>query len=346
MDFRSIADETAGVIIFSVNSLSMRLPSQLRRLCRPTIGLGLLALSTSACDRIKGTLKGSLETGQSDPAWQGDSALIASRPSVLYRVVREGSGGARAIPIATMGERGFRPLALSNRGWRAFDLTFLQAGAPLAPYRANDPLPPVASTRGMWEGAPLDTIDRCNVILPAALVSVPDGVELMTSGERPLRPAPIGMSDGAVQQALEKIPTLIAPTSGVPLSLISRYRRQVYIGATGASDVPTIVVTYDDPEVVPDSVPAYPTPRPRQFIVVMDKGLYGYKPSYTFTTLGNSQTPPRRKFLGFLDADGDGKSELFFGIQNPKFPLVTYALRFRADAWVESFKYERQRCQG
>lgn len=346
MDFRGPADETPEVNTLPPTPL---LPHRKRRAFRrfmPIAGLTVLIATLGACDRVKETLKGSMETTPADPAWQGDSTLIASQPSVLYRVVRGLPGGPRAVPIATIGERGFRALSLSNRGWRAFDLAFLQQGASLAPYRATEPLPPTTSQRGMWEGAPLDTVTGCNVILPAALVAVPDGVELLTSGERPVRPAPAGLSDGAIQEALATIPTLIAPTAGVPLSLMSRYRRQVFVAATGASTVPTLVVTYDDPEVVPDSIQPYPTPRPRQFIVVMDKGLYGYKPSYTFTTLGNNLAPPRRRFLGFLDADGDGKSELFFGVQKAQFPLVTYALRYRADAWVEAFKYERQRCQG
>ncbi len=306
--------------------------------------LASLSAPLGACERVQTTLKGTL--GTDDPAWQGDSTLLAGKPSVLYRVVRGEPGGPRAVPIATIGARGLRALTLGNRGWRAFDLAYLQRGAALIPYRANEPLAPVASTRGMWEGAPLDTVSRCTVVLPAALVPIPEGVELLTSGDPPARPAPAGLRDGTIQQALETIPTLIAPTAGVPLSMISRYRRQVFVASTGASATPTIVVTYDDPEVVSDSIRPYPTPRPRQLIVVMDKGLYGYKPSYTFSTLGNNRTPPRRRFLGFLDADGDGKRELFFGLHADAFPLVTYALRFRADAWTEVFTYERQRCQG
>ncbi len=344
MDFRGRADETARVM--TIRPFFFNADRRPRRWLASAACLAALTASISACDRVQTTLKGTLETGPGDPAWPSDSALLANKPSVLYRVVRGSPGGPRAVPIATIGVRGLRPLTLGNRGWRAFDLAFLQSGASLAPYRATEALSPVTSTRGMWEGAPLDTVPRCTVILPAALVSVPDDVELLTTGERPPKPAAGGARDGAIQEALERIPMLIAPTAGVPLSMISRYRRQVFVASAGATAVPTMVVTYDDPEVVPDSIPPYPAPRPRQFIVVMDKGLYGYKPSYTFTTLGNNLAPPRRRFLGFLDADGDGTSELFFGLQTEKFPLVTYALRYRADVWTEAFRYERQRCQG
>ena len=104
--------------------------------------------------------------------WRDDSIRLATHPAVLFRVTRD-SAGARIVPLATMGPQGARLLTLSDRGWRSFDLDYLQSGHALTPYRNARPLPPVPMTRGMWEGAPLDTIRGCAIILPGALAPLP-----------------------------------------------------------------------------------------------------------------------------------------------------------------------------
>lgn len=303
--------------------------------------MALLSVLTG-CDRLKSALQ---EPAAGDPVWQADSSLIAKAPPMLFRVLRKQSGD-QVVPIATIGEKGFQPLYLSNRGWRALDLQALHSGVTLTALRGSAAIGTVRITRGMWEGGtPLDSIQGCRVIVPGARAQVPDGVELLVSGAQPPRPAGSG-SDGAFGQTLETITTLVAPTLGIPMSAMPRYRRQVHVVPTGATTQPTLVVIYDDPEVVPDSVPVFPQPRPRQLIVVLDKGIYGYKPSHTFSTLGNRQSPPRRRFLGAVDVDDDGKAELLFGLQDPRAELVTIGLRFRVEAWDPSFTYERLRCHG
>ncbi len=315
-------------------------PCRLRS-CKPALALALLPM-LAGCDRLKSALQ---EPATGDPVWQADSSLIAKAPPMLFRVLRK-QDGDQVLPIATIGEKGFQPLYLSNRGWRALDLNALHSGVTLQALRSGEVSGTVRITRGMWEGGTaLDSIPGCRVIVPGARAQVPDGVELLLSGPRPPRPAG-SASDGAIAQTLETIPTLVAPTLGIPMSAMPRYRRQVHVVPTGATTQPTLVVIYDDPEVVPDSVPLFPQPRPRQLIVVLDKGIYGYKPSHTFSTLGNRKSPPRRRFLGAVDVDQDGKAELLFGLQDPRAELVTIGFRFRVEAWDESFTYERLRCHG
>jgi hypothetical protein len=313
-----------------------------RRFCQSAAALAMLPMLAS-CDRLKSALK---EPAVGDPVWQADSSLIAKAPPMLFRVLRKPDGD-RVVPIATIGEKGFQPLYLSNRGWRALDLNALHSGVTLQALRGSDVSGTVKITRGMWEGGTaLDSIEGCRVIVPGARAQVPDGVELLVSGARPARPAGSSSADGAIGQTLETIATLVAPTLGIPLSAMPRYRRQVHVVPTGATAQPTLVVIYDDPEVVPDSVPVFPQPRPRQLIVVLDKGIYGYKPSHTFSTLGNRKSPPRRRFLGAVDVDEDGKAELLFGLQDPRAELITIGFRFRVEAWDQSFTYERLRCHG
>jgi hypothetical protein len=300
----------------------------------------LAASGLAGCDSIKRRLNP--PTG--DPVWQGDSSLVAGHPDIVYRVVRD-KAGTKIVPVATGGTTGFEPMFMSDRGWRLLDLEYMHSGKTVVPVRNGDLLPPVGIRRGMWEGAALDTLAGCQVMPPAALVDLPADVQLVASGKN-LKPAAVAPLDAGTRDgALSSIATLIAPSAGVAPSMIGRYDRAVYVVPTGASRTETIVVTYDDPEALPDSVPPI-AQRPRQLIVVLDKGVYGFKPTYVFKTVGNAKDLARRRFLGAFDADHDGRAELFFGLQDPKWTLVTYALKWDVDAWHEQFKYERSRCHG
>lgn len=329
MDFRARLEQTACVI------------------CPPRIRLAsgtLLAalFSLTGCDRIKSALN----PPAVDNAWQNDSTVLARQPMVLFRAVRT-ADGARAVPFATVGANGLRALTLTGRGWRALDVQSMQAGSAFVPYRGSEALSPIRSSRGMWEGTPLDSLPGCNLLLPGAAMSIPDGVHLLTSGRTPLRTVPNGIGEGELQDVMNVVTTLVAPSSGVPLSKMSRYRRDVAVVGTGATRSPTIVVTYEDPEELPEGATRL-AERPRQLIVVLDKGIYGYKPSLIIADVSSSRIAPRKRFLGALDGDGDGRAELFFGLGEkiPRAELVTYSYRYEGDTWIAAFTYERTRCVG
>lgn len=196
----------------------------------------------------------------------------------------------------------------------------------------------------MWEGATVLDSLACPSPLPAAMVALSPDIELLTSGTSAIKPpASSALGEGELQRVISTVNTLTAPTAGISLSQLSRYRRSVHVVSTGASTQPTIVISYDDSEELPDSATRI-TSRPHHYTVVLDKGVYGYKPSYTFTDVSISRIQPRRKFLGAMDTNGDGKAELFFGLQDERYPLVTYVYRFEGDTWIEEYKYERGRC--
>ena len=337
VDFGAPVHETHGVRVFQPSAIAT---PRLRGLALCILPLGL-ALFATACDTTE-RVKNALKADQGDPVWEGDSTVLASHPEVLFRVTRD-STGARIVPLATMGPQGFRLLSLSDRGWRAFDLDYLHAGKSLTPYRGGRALVAVTSTRGMWEGSPLDTIRGCSILLPGALAPLPGDVEFFTSGKRPPLKPVTSLSPGELQTAIDAIPTLIAPAAGISMSMLPRYERDVYVAETGNGPRPTIVVVYDDPEIVPDSVRQMGA-RPRHLVVVLDKGVYGYKPTFTYTTLGNKLSPPRYRYLDHLDVDDDGKSELFFGLKIKGAPLYTIVLRYEAEAWRELLRNDRQRC--
>lgn len=237
--------------------------------------LAPLLATASGCDRIKEKLY----PPQVDNGWKNDSTLLAQAPTVLLRVVRSAEG-TRAVPIASVGAKGLRALSLTGRGWRALDVQLLHNGRSFVPYRNGTPLAVTQANRCMWEGETLDSLPGCRQMIPAAAVSLPDGVELLTSGSTALRGVPAALSDGELQEVLNVVTTLVAPSAGVPLSQMGKYRRTVAVVGTGATRSPTIVVSYDDPQELPDSVTRL-AERPRQLILVLDKGAYGYKPSLT-----------------------------------------------------------------
>ena len=352
VDFRAFVNETQPVHVSRVfpHDRSRRRAVHpaprlaLTRLSLTRRALTLVALTLAVgCSRSEGG-QNALSANGGDPVWQSDSTLLAPHPDVLFRVTRNGAA-SRIVPLATIGPQGPGLLALSNRGWRALDVAYLFGGQSLTPYRSGRPLAPVPLTRGMWEGPPLDTMPGCSILLPGAVASIPDGVEFFTSGKRPALKPVTPLSAGELRNALEAIPTLIAPTAGIAMAMLPRYRRQVYVAETGHGARPTIIVVYDDPERVADSVRRTDT-RPRHFVVVLDRGVYGYKPTFTYTTLGNRRSPPRYRYLDHLDVDDDGQSELLFGLQVDEAPLYTIVLRFQVDAWRELVRNERQRCHG
>lgn len=343
MDFRGAQYETASVPSSSPTDRPHRLPLRrvLLRRVRLAGATALAATSLIGCDSIKARLY----PPNVDAAWQSDSSFLAQNPTVLLRVVRS-EQGTRAVPIASVGARGLRPLGLSTRGWRALDVQMLHGQRTFVPYRGSRALAPVASARGMWESTTLDSIPGCAEPLPAASLDAPAGVELLTNGTTPLPASADDLGAGELQEVLNVVTTLVAPSAGVPLSLMSRYKRDVAVVGTGATASPTIVVTYEDPEELPDSVTRI-AERPRQVILVLDKGVYGYKPSLTLSDVSTTRISPRRRFLGALDADSDGKSELFFGLGNAidGGELVTYTYRFTGDTWIADWEFTRTRCR-
>lgn len=281
---------------------------------------GLSVVTLTSCDAIKERFR-----AQPDLKWQQDSTIIAGQPTLLFRIIPNSDTAAWAVPIATIGAQGFHQLDLGRRGRRLLDLEYMHSGSPLIGVHQGRQTPGVSLIRGMWEPTPLDTSLNCT----AAFARLTNrNIHLATN--KP--PAPLTYSGqlGAaeLQAELNKIPLLIAPTVGIATSMLQRYERTVHQVESGSGPSPSIVVVYNDPEVVADSVPEMGE-RPRHFVVILDKGTFGYRPSFTFKSVGKERSP-RLRFLDYMDVTGDGMAEIIFGYQ---WPQLVQILKFEAEAW-------------
>lgn len=282
--------------------------------------------------------------------WIRDSLLLAERPEILFRVLPDG-GSAFVVPLGTVGSDGLRQLKLSERGWRRVDAEYMHTGKTLTAYRSGRAAESIRMFRGMWQpgAAPLDTLN-CPVVIPMAraiLTGANEGrafAALATTGTRPPLTHTKTLSPTEISKAIENIGTLVAPSSGIAPGQLSRYERRVVQIPTGINGSSTLLVEYNDPAPLPDSLKPFGE-RPRQFIVALDRGTYSYRSTYSFATVGSSQTPPRLEFLDYLDVDDDGVPELFFGLRERALaPLYTLVLRYENEAWREIYRTVGNRC--
>jgi hypothetical protein len=339
VDFTCGTNETLGVRTSRLTSVFSAAVGQ--RVARAAVCLSLVSLG--ACERIKQRLAQESGGGGGDAAWAADSAFLAPNPPTVFRVI-QGPQGRLAVPMGTMGALGFHRIQLTPRGWRAFDGQYLHGGNALSPVATGLAVGSAPMSRGYWEaGNTLDSLPGCKVPVPAGVIDLKSNATLAVAHATPkLKPVETA-SDAAVQSALSAIPTLIAPTNGISVAMLATYRRQIYVLPTGATKSSSILVLYDDPQVASDTL-APMTQRPRQLVVVLDKSVYGYRPSYTFTTVGNALSAPRLRFLDMLDVDNDGTAELFFGFTFGQSFDGTFVLRYENDAWREMLR-EALRCQ-
>lgn len=310
----------------------------------------MLGILTAACDRGGGkaaadsaAVRAASGTGTSDAQWRADSTLIAGEPGVLFRVVRTPTL-TQAVPVLRLGA-GFGAIALSPRGWRAFDVAYLYEGRPLTPLRGGTPLAAVRSRRGMWEGTPLDSLRGCNQLLPGGEVTVPEGAELMVGGRAPRYVAEAELPPGMTDDALRRLSTLVAPSVGIGMAALRRFERTLHVVPNGNDGGASLLALYRDPAPVTDTVDVMAQPA-RFMAVLMEPGRYGPRATWQYATPAMPGTSPPLEYLGYLDMDGDGGTELVLGVSDPKFPLHVLIMRREEDRWVQSLFLPLVRCLG
>ncbi len=342
VDFLVTTNESFDVPIYLLPNLSARPRA------RVLLGVALCgaALFASGCDRIKTRMDGQVRSqATSDPVWVSDSTFLSQKPSIVFRLVTL-ENGRTAVPVATYGASGFRALKMSVRGWKALDVGFLHSGNSMTAVREGRPAGELKMARGQWErGTALDSLPGCPVLVPGGLVEGGSSSALAFVGASPTIASPPQVSPAELAEALDKVPMLIAPAQGISRSMISKYKREVHI-IPGGGPRASILVIYNDPEEVSDTLRNV-AQRPRQLVLMLDKGIFGFRPSYTYATLGNALSNPRLSYVDFMDVDADGKAEVFFAFQKKFGKIVlfgTEVLRFQNEQWTVVLQ-DLLRCQ-
>lgn len=281
-----------------------------------------------------------------DGGWRRDSTLIAKKPAVLYRVIRKKSD-EYIFPIGILGKGAPRILHLSKRGWAMFDIEMLHQGREVTPVQNGVAAGAVKMRQGMWENAsaPLDTVPPavCSSLAAIGRVSLPPGTDIVVSNFQ----FPTGMkllSEGELSSAVSGVSTLVTPTLGVKPAVLAGYTRLVrQIPRAGAE--PAVLVEYDDFREVTDTS-AIARRLPRHIVIVLEKGVYTYRPSWVYATTGNENDRPILRFLEAMDVDGDGRSEVIYGVDVPGGASFTVIFRQYNDTWKEFWRRSPQRCEG
>lgn len=277
-----------------------------------------------------------------DGGWTVDSAFLAANPALLFRVIDKG-GLRYALPISTLGS-GPHTIHMSQRGWKALDTKYMWSNRELQPVRDGQPGEPVSLSRGMWENPSyqLDTARFCGNFVPVAQLVKDIGVDFYTINFK-AKTGAVSLEGGALQAAIDQVPTLVTPPLGVSAAMLARYKRTLHqITRVGAS--PSILLEYNDPDPVLDTGSTRGK-RPRQLIIVLDKGVYGYKPSWVYSTTKMPQKDQSAiRFLDAIDMSGDGTPELLFTYES--FPRYTLVYKQWNDTWRRVWEHNGRACDG
>lgn len=306
------------------------------------------ALLLGGCQGIRDKINNKLYNADppDDGGWRRDSTLIANKPAVLYRVVRKKSDEF-IFPIGVLGKGAPRTLHLSKRGWAMFDIEMLHEGREVTPVQNGVGASPVKMRQGMWENAsaPLDTVPAnvCSSLAAIGKVSLPPGTDIVVSNFK----FPTGiklLSEGELLNAVGEVSTLVTPTLGIKPSVLAGYTRLVRQIPRAGTD-PAVLVEYDDFREVSDTS-AIARRLPRHIVIVLEKGVYTYRPSWIYSTTGSENDRPILRFLEAMDVDGDGKSEVLYGVDVPGGASFTVVFRQYNDTWKEFWRRSPQRCDG
>ena len=299
-----------------------------------------MALALGGCEKIKTKLYPP-DVAVIDQVWVRDSTTVAKGPAILFRTFRKGDTRL-LIPIGTMQNSNITMLRMSKRGWNYLDIAALGTGS-VTPIHDGQPAGAVKISQRMWENAatPLDSMDRCPNMIPHILAPMPSGSQLAVMNY----PLPSGlktMTEAQTSEALSKIPQLVTPTIGVRPAQLARYTRTVRQVLRKDAE-PALLVEYHD-DAVDSDTSTLGLRRPRHIVIVMEKGMYGYRPGWVYSTTGTTSDRPALRFLDSFDVDGDGKSELFFGVDVPN--GWSYTLGFKAEngSWTEFWRRNSARC--
>ncbi|MEO7996191.1 MAG: hypothetical protein ABI852_02035 [Gemmatimonadaceae bacterium] len=313
-----------------------------------TLLIPVCVLLLGGCKGIRDKISAKLyqTAAPDDASWKRDSTLIAKNPPILYRVIRKKSDEF-VFPIGILGKGVPRTLHLSKRGWQQFDVQMLYQGKEVLPVLNGTVGSPIKMRQGMWEipSAPLDTVPAqvCPSLIAIGKVDLPTGTNLVVTNYK----LPTGMkllSEEQLEAAVSAVPTLITPGLGITPRVLTGFTRIIrQIPRVGGD--PGVYVQYDDFRPVTDTAAAV-RKLPRHVAIVLEKGVYGYRPTWIYNTTGAADDRPILRFLAAMDVNGDGQSEIVYGVDVPGGGSFTVVFRQINETWKEFWRRSPQRCDG
>lgn len=309
-----------------------------------SFAIPVMALLFGGCKGMRDKIDEKLYAKADDGGWIRDSTLIVSKPQVLFMVTEKGSS-QYVFPIAQLTSSGPQTLRLATkRGWGFFDINMLFEGKPITPIRESTLLEPTKSLRGMWEvpSVPLDTNPTCTgAMLPMGLVSFPAGTKLAVANYKGSSGAR-ALSGGELESAIRDVPLLVMPTIQISASQLDRYTRKVQQIPRVNAD-PAIMIEYHDDSPVADTG-VVGVRRPRHVLMVLEKGIYNYRPTWIYKTTGGKGDMPILRTLDVIDTDGDGRGEIIarWNVLPTRFFLMAY--KESNGTWQEFWRRSDARC--
>jgi hypothetical protein len=285
---------------------------------------------------------------------EGTPALdLAAKPQLLFQVFG-GGDDSQIVPLAAIVGGVIRPIGLPDAGWRELDRTFFAAGASYPIYRDDQNVGHATVLRGMWpaDSAPLYTLPGCSALVPRASVKLAfdqqrtdPTIEFLAASAPLAQHAPF---KGRLASAAEVMKMgrefghavgKKADLDAAELDALDFHARQV---VTGATDAPTLLVSFVDPDAGDLGGGAGHT---SHLFVLADRNAAGdYEPTYRHAASGDAKTVEFQRLVDHLDVNGDGIDEIIleawhFGADND---LVV--LTFRNSQWHEVLRVRQSWC--
>ena len=312
------------------------------------ITFAILALA-AGCDKPTGSVrKAESITPEGTPALD-----LAAKPQILFQVFGD-KEDAQIIPLAAVVGGAIRPIGLTDAGWHELDRTFFASGASFPLYRDDQEVGRATVSRGMWptDSAPLYKLPGCSAVVPRASVKLTfdqqrtdPTIEFIASSE-PLTSHPpfkgILASGSDVMKMGREFGHAVgkkADMDAAELDALDFHARQI---VTGATDAPTLLVSFVDPNAGDLGGGAGHT---AHLFVLADKGAGGaYEPSYRHAASGDAKTVEFQRLVDHLDVNGDGVDEIILEAWHYGADNDLVVLTFRNAQWHEVLRVKQSWC--
>ncbi len=283
----------------------------------------------------------------------GAAALdLSSHPTVLFQVFGDPSE-PKIMPIAAVVNGAIQPIGLTREGWRAFDSTYLAAGARYSVYVDDSIRGTVTVTRGMWAGQeePLYPLPGCRDLKPLGAAKldfpVPSGeptVELIAAST-PLAPHPKGPRVFPPTDAIAKMARALGHDLGERNQMDKDELDSLDFAArmliTGARKDPTLMVSFIDQQAG-DIAPG--VGHTSHIFALFDKLDTGYVATYRHVKSGDARAVEFQRLVDHVDVDGDGVDEMILESWHYAGANDLVVLGFKADQWHEVLRASSSWC--